>query len=391
MSSPLTPNPNHFDVIVVGAGVLGAFHAYFAAQKGYKTLLLERNALPTDASTRNFGMVVQSIVEAEGEWAEYAHASREIYQAIQQECDISVNVPGSLYLASTEAERIVLEEFAQLYASIYNCSYLTAEEAHYRYPFAQADYCRGALHFTNDFTIEPRRLLKQWIPFFTEREQVRYIPFTTVVSVESSSQHCTVKDARGNTFTAEQVFVCSGAEYRTLFPEFFRISGLRICKLQMMQTVALPPRTLPLSILSGLSILRYPAFKSTPSYEKLRQQPVEQDLRDYGIHLLFKQAVDGSVIIGDSHEYSDFQDASADEEYTNPRINEAILRYGMRMLTLPSWEIEKLWNGYYLLHPQRAVYTETINGNIHITTGIAGKGMSTGPGFSRRHVDVVLT
>ncbi len=390
MSSPLTPNSNHADVIVIGSGVLGAFHAYFAAQKGYKTLLLERNALPTDASTRNFGMVVQSIVETEGEWAEYAHATREIYQAIQQECDISVNIPGSLYLASTEAERVVLEEFAHLYASVYNCSYLTAGEIRYRYPFAQADYCQGALHFTNDFTIEPRRLLKQWLPYFTEREQVQYVPYTNVVSVESSGQQCVVKDARGTTFTAEQVFVCSGAEYRTLFPDFFRTSGLRICKLQMMQTVALPLHTLPLSILSGLSILRYPAFNSTPSYEKLREQPVDADLREYGIHLLFKQAMDGSVIIGDSHEYSDFQDASVSEEYTNCRINDAILRYGQRMLTLPSWEIEQMWNGYYLLHPQRAVYTETINGNIHITTGIAGKGMSTGPGFSRQHINTVL-
>ncbi len=390
MSSPLTLNPNSSDVIVIGAGVLGAFHAYFAARKGYKTLLLERNGLPNDASTRNFGMVVQSIVEAEGEWAEYAQASREIYQAIQQECDISVNVPGSLYLASTEAERVVLEEFVQLYASTYNCEYLSATEARYRYPFAQADYCQGALHFANDFTIEPRRLLKQWIPYFTEREQVRYVPYTTVVSVESSGKQCVVKDARGNTFTAEQVFVCSGAEYRTLFPEFFRMSGLCICKLQMMQTIALPARTLPLSILSGLSILRYPAFKATPSYDKLRLQPVNDDLRAYGIHLLFKQAVDGSVIIGDSHEYSDFQDASAGEEYTNCHINEAILCYGKRMLTLPSWEIEKTWNGYYLLHPQREVYTETLHGNIHITTGIAGKGMSTGPGFSRQHVNAVL-
>ncbi len=390
MSSPLTPNSNHADVIVIGAGVLGAFHAYFAAQKGYKTLLLERNALPTDASTRNFGMVVQSIVEAEGEWAEYAHASREIYQALQQECDISVNVPGSLYLASTDAERTVLEEFAQLYATMYNCEYLSATEARYRYPFAQVDYCQGALHFSHDFTIEPRRLLKQWIPYFTEREQVRYVPYTTVVSVESSGKQCIVKDARGNIFTAEQVFVCSGAEYRTLFPEFFRTSGLRICKLQMMQTIALPPRTLPLSILSGLSILRYPAFKSTPSYATLRQQPVDDDLREFGIHLLFKQAMDGSVIIGDLHEYSDFQDASSSEEYTNCRINDAILRYGKRMLALPSWEIEKTWNGYYLLHPQREVYTETLNGNIHITTGIAGKGMSTGPGFSRQHVDAIL-
>ena len=390
MSSPLTPNPNSADVIVIGAGVLGAFHAYFAARKGYKTLLLERNALPTDASTRNFGMVVQSIVEAEGEWAEYAHASREIYQAIQQECDISVNVPGSLYLASTEAERIVLEEFAQLYASTYKCEYLSATEARYRYPFAQADYCQGALHFANDFTIEPRRLLKQWIPYFTERESVRYVPYTTVISVESTGKQCVVKDARGNTFTAEHVFVCSGAEYRTLFPEFFRGSGLRICKLQMMQTIPLPSRTLPLSILSGLSILRYPAFRAMPSYEKLRQQPVEHDLRDFGIHLLFKQAVDGSVIIGDSHEYSDFQGASVGEEYTNCHINDAILRYGRRMIDLPSWKIGQTWNGYYLLHPQREVYTETLDGNIHITTGIAGKGMSTGPGFSREHVNRVL-
>ena len=390
MSSPVTSNPNTADIIVIGAGVLGAFHAYFAAKKGYKVLLLERNAMPTDASTRNFGMVVQSIVEAEGEWAEYAHASREIYQAIQQECDISVNVPGSLYLASTEAERVVLEEFAHLYATTYACEYLSASEAQYRYPFAQADYCQGALHFANDFTIEPRRLLKQWIPYFTQHEQVRYVPFTTVVSVASSGKRCTVRDANDNTFTAEHVFVCSGAEYRTLFPEFFRASGLRICKLQMMQTVALPARTLPLSILSGLSILRYPAFKATPSYEKLRQQPVEKDLREYGIHLLFKQAVDGYVIIGDSHEYKDFADASTGEEYTNNSINDAILRYGKRMLALPSWQIEQTWNGYYLLHPERAVYTETLYGNIHITTGIAGKGMSTGPGFSRQHVNTVL-
>jgi len=32
------------DVLVVGAGVLGTFHAYFAALKGYKVLLVERNA-----------------------------------------------------------------------------------------------------------------------------------------------------------------------------------------------------------------------------------------------------------------------------------------------------------------------------------------------------------
>ena len=35
-------NP-HFDLAVVGAGVIGTFHAYHALQKGKKDLLFERD------------------------------------------------------------------------------------------------------------------------------------------------------------------------------------------------------------------------------------------------------------------------------------------------------------------------------------------------------------
>jgi D-hydroxyproline dehydrogenase subunit beta len=112
------------------------------------------------------------------------------------------------------------------------------------------------------------------------------------------------------------------------------------------------------SFLSNLSIQRYPAFKSSPSYRLLQEQPADESLRDYGIHLLFKQASDGSVIIGDSHEYKAFQDANMGEESTNCLINEAILQYGRQMITLQSWHIQKQWNGYYLIHPQREVFTE---------------------------------
>ncbi|HXZ03904.1 MAG TPA: FAD-dependent oxidoreductase, partial [Ktedonobacteraceae bacterium] len=187
-------------------------------------------------------------------------------------------------------------------------------------------------------------------------------------------------------FLSDQVFVCCGADYRTLFPEYFRASGLRICKLQMMQTEPQPKYTLPHAILSGLSIRRYPAFKSTPSYSFLEVEPVDERIRSHGIHLLFKQTADGSVIIGDSHEYSAFQDAHTSQEYTNCYINETILQYGQQMLALPSWQIKTMWNGYYLIHPEQEIYTETINDRIHIVTGIAGKGMSTGPGFAQKHI-----
>jgi FAD dependent oxidoreductase TIGR03364 len=380
----------HVDIIVIGAGVLGTFHAYFAALKGYKTLLIERNAFPSDASTRNFGMLVQSIVEADGEWAAFARASQDIYLALQQEEDISVQRNGSLYLASTEAERAVLVEFAQAFADSHHCDFLEADEARSLYPFIQERYCTGALLFPDDLTLDPRRMLRQLIPHLVEKGLVEYVPHTNVVSVEAEGQGCVVKDAQGHVFTAERVFVCSGAEYRTLFPAVFQRSGLQVCKLQMMRTVPLPQGLLPHSILSGLSIQRYPAFKAVPSYARLQEQPVDERLRDYGIHLLFKQAADGSVIIGDSHEYSAFPEAHRGEESTNALINEAILEYGQRMLTLPSWQIQQMWNGYYLVNPQGEVYTETIADRIHIVTGIAGKGMSTGPGFSRQHIASVL-
>ena len=358
---------------------------------GLKTILIERNSFPSEASTRNFGMAVQTIVETEGEWPSFALASRKIYQSIQEEYDIGVQCNGSLYIASTEKERAVLEDFARIYSEAYHCMYLDADEALCRYPFIQSSYCSGALHFPDDLTLDPRQMLRQFIPYIVQKELIDYIPQTTIVSVESSDQHCVVKDDMGNVFSADQVFVCSGADYRTLFPEYFRSSGLKICKLQMMQTVTQPQYTLPHAILSGLSIRRYPAFQSTPSYSSLVKEPVNESIRGYGIHLLFKQTSDGSVIIGDSHEYSAFQDANVSEEYTNCHINETILEYGRRMISLPSWQIKTMWNGYYLIHPGRDVYSETIDDRIHIVTGIAGKGMSTGPGFSQQNIDSKLS
>jgi D-hydroxyproline dehydrogenase subunit beta len=380
----------HADVIIIGAGVLGTFHAYYAARKGYKTLVLERNSLPNDASTRNFGMVVRTIVEVDSPWAEFARTSQEIYRTLQCEHDITVKETGSLYVASTETERHVLEEFAQLHANNYRSTYLEADEALQRYPVLQESYCRGALFFPDDLVIDPSRMLRQLIPYLIEGGLIEYAPQTLVVSVEPMGEGCVVKDARGNVFTADRVFICNGTEYRTLFPEHFIASQLQVCKLQMMQTVPQPGATIPHALLTGFSIQRYPAFKSCPSYPLLQEQAMEQRLRDYGIHMLFKQNADHSITIGDSHEYRSCQEASEGEERTNCQINEIFLEYGRCILKLPNWGIQKMWNGYYMVNPRGDIYTETIAGVIHIVTGIGGKGMSTGPGFSRYSIEQTL-
>ncbi|HEX6507102.1 MAG TPA: TIGR03364 family FAD-dependent oxidoreductase [Chloroflexota bacterium] len=377
---------NRADVIVIGAGVLGTFHAYFAARKGLKTLLLERNTLPNDASVRNFGMLPQTIVDPAGPWWKYARASRDIYQSIQEEHDISLEPAGSLYLASTELEDAVLIEFAERYGDRIKSTHLDAGEVNASYPFVSGSYCLGALHFPDDLALEPRQMLARLIPYVALLDGVRYVPNTTVVSVASGPRECTVRDTRGNQFVAERVILCAGAEYRILFPEHLAASGLQVCKLQMMRTAPMKSVSIPHSVLSGLSIRRYPAFTSCPSYQRLLAEPTDHELRAFGIHVLIRQSADGTIVIGDSHEYRGPRETAPLEERTNPAINEAILRYARRMLDLPTWPILELWNGYYLAHPEAPIYTADIDERIHLVTGIGGKGMTTGPGFARESV-----
>lgn len=377
------------DVIVIGAGVLGAFHAYFAAQRGLKVLLLERNALPGDASTRNFGMLLQTIVDPESQWAGFARASAEIYRAIQREHDIAVSQRGSLYIASTDLESAVLQEFAQRFAKHYGCLYFDSRDLLARYPVIQETYARGGLLFPEDLGLDPRAMLPRFIPYLGALG-VEYVPYTDVRAIDVTGKRCTVQGARGTSFSADHVFVCCGADTTTLFPDVFATSGLRVCKLQMMRTAPLSGFHLSHSILSGLSIRRYPAFTSCPSYPLLQAEPTDERLAAFGIHLLIKQESDGSVVIGDSHQYASLSDANAYEERTDCEIDECILAYARSMLRLPSWEVRTLWNGYYLVHDRDPIYITTLDDRIHIVTGIGGKGMSTGPGFAQHSVETVF-
>src|SRR5438270_13703396 len=78
---------SRWDVVVVGAGVLGTFHAYFACQRGLRTLLIERGTLPGQASVRNFGLVIPSGMEP-GDWHRRGLESAAIYRLLAEQMPI---------------------------------------------------------------------------------------------------------------------------------------------------------------------------------------------------------------------------------------------------------------------------------------------------------------
>ena len=135
-----------YDLIVVGAGVVGTFHAYHAAVLGKKVLLLEKDKSPVNATVRNFGMAIVSGMM--GQWFDYGVHSTALYKNIQQEFDISVRNNGSLYIASDEDEQQLLHELKAHYDTIgYESGLLSQKEVLKKYTVIRPSYCLEALFF----------------------------------------------------------------------------------------------------------------------------------------------------------------------------------------------------------------------------------------------------
>jgi glycine/D-amino acid oxidase-like deaminating enzyme len=139
-----------------------------------------------------------------------------------------------------------------------------------------------------------------------------------------------------------------------------------------------------------LSIRRYDAFKSCAAYRLLNPEDVTADLRKWGIHLLFKQAVDGSIIIGDSHEYTDVAGKEEPNINVEEQVNELILNEARQILNLPDWRIRRYWNGYYAQSKTKAIFEQVIDQKIHLITGIGGKGMTTAAGFAKQSIEKIF-
>src|SRR6516225_8370438 len=105
------------DLIVIGAGILGTFHAYFAAKRGWQVLLLERGDWPGEASVRNFGTLMAGSLA--GEWRRRGLESIAIYRELAP-AGFDFFPCGSLYHVTTPIEADVLREFAGIDPS-YRC------------------------------------------------------------------------------------------------------------------------------------------------------------------------------------------------------------------------------------------------------------------------------
>lgn len=379
-----------YDLVVIGGGALGTFHAYHALLQGLSVAVIEKDKQPVSATVRNFGQVVPSGMDTK--WQNYGRESLAIYNDIQSKFDISVRNNGSVYLASNDEEVQLIEELSIINKSNgYESHLLTKEQCLDKYTGLRTDYVKAGLFFPEEVTVEPRTMINRLLEYLISQKGLNYFSNTKVVRCEAWGDEVEVETANGEIFKSKKVLLCCGSEFKTLYPEVFAKSDLEVTKLQMLQTKPQPGYTLKGSILTGLSIRRYEAFYECPSFDaiKAKENPHSFE-KKWGVHILFKQAVDGSVIIGDSHEYADA--ANIDDLGFDLRtdVDDFMIDEAKKIFNLPTFEVQNRWFGMYSQCKENDIFQHTVDNNIHIVTGIGGKGMTGSAGFSKENIKQIF-
>lgn len=376
----------HFDLIVIGSGVLGTFHAYHAAKLGKKVLLLEKDQYPIQATVRNFGQVVPSGMGKE--WFDFGVRGNELYKNIQSEFDISVRNNGSVYITSDADEQQSIHELKkEMDARGYEAQLLTKDQCLSKYPTLKSSYCQEGLFFPQEVSVEPEKMIHRLLTYCTTKfSNLTYQPSTTIIDCFISGNVVKIVSHTKQEFTSDKVVICNGGEFKLLFPDLFRSSGIVVSKLQMLRTIPMPETKLEGNILTGLTIRRYESFQECASYKNIKTSDHLAELKKWGIHILFKKAMDGSIIIGDSHEYADINHIDDLGFSQNEYINKLMLKEAQRIVNFDVNKIAATWSGFYPQHNEKGIVEIDIEGKIHIRTAIGGKGMTTSAGYSQMSI-----
>lgn len=374
-----------YDLIVVGAGVLGTFHAYHAARLGKKVLLLEKDPRQAGSSTQNFGQVVPSGLSKK--WNRYGQRSLQIYKELQSITDLTIRNQGSVYIASDEEEETLIEELHQLHEDEgYEAVHLTKKGTQERFPDVRPEYIKSSLYYPQEISVNPLEMVNRLSNYLNDSGQVHVFYQKKVVGCSEGFGGCTVKTECGKAYEAEQIIICCGYTFEYLYPGIFERSGLVISKLQMYGTRPMAGVNLKANILTGLTIRRYESFRECPSYDQISTPDSYQKLQEFGIHILFKQESDGSVIIGDSHEYAGINGLAELGSGMNQEIEELLLKEAQRILPFDHTDITRKWAGFYS-QCDEDIFIHYPEKHIQIVTGIGGKGMTSAAGFAEEMIN----
>ena len=362
-----------YDVIVIGAGIVGLALARSHAVRGRSVLVVDREDRTVGATIRNFGLV-WPVGQPPGTRFERARQSAQIWNELATEAGVEIHATGSLTLAHSDLELRVLREFAAAFGK--GIEVLGPEEAGRRSPAVRTEKLVGALFSPHEHTVNPRTAPAAIVRWLSERAAVQFRFGLVATRVEPG----VVTFADGTRAEADQIFVCSGPDLRTLFPRELAAAGVTVCKLQMLRTAPQPAGwKLGPALCAGLTLAHYDAFALCPSLTELKQHFAKaraEEMR-WGVHVLVSQNGDGGLTLGDTHEYG-----ATHDPFQREALDRLVLAYLDEFACIPERSIAEHWTGYYPKLAGKSELVLTPMPGVTLVNALGGAGMTMSFGLA---------
>lgn len=340
-------------------------------------LVLDRDAAANGASIRNFGFVTVTGQEAGAVWR-LARRSAEVWAEVAAAAKIPIVQRGLLLAAHRPEAEAVLDAFLASETGA-ECHRLSAAKLVRDWPMLRPP--RDALWSPHDLRVESREAIPRLAAWLAAAHGVTFAFGTAVHAVESGR----VETSRGS-FAADQILVCPGDDWSTLFPALYAEAGITRCKLQMLRLAA-PGWRIPSPVMGDLSMVRYLGYAALPEAAALRTrleaEPEAAAALADGIHLIAVQSEDGSLVVGDSHHY-----APTPDPFASDAVDHRILAAYAELLGGPPPVIAR-WTGTYASAAGHSI-VRTPAPDVRLVVVTSGTGASTSFALAERVIDELM-
>jgi FAD dependent oxidoreductase TIGR03364 len=228
----------------------------------------------------------------------------------------------------------------------------------------------------DDLRVDPREAVGALAAWLAEQPGVSFSWRTNFLGASDGLVHTT----RGD-FHAVRTIVCVGHDLDLLYPELADLHEVERCALQMTRVEAPGGLSLGPAVLTGTSMLRYPAFAETDAAAALRVETAAEhpELVDIVANVMFTQRPDGTLIVGDSHRYAVTQDPFLAEATTD-----ILLDAVARILGVTGLRVIERWQGVYASSAQKPFLIAESEPGVTVAIVTSGVGMTISLGLAER-------
>lgn len=359
--------PDSADLVVAGAGIVGLSIAWEGVRRGMSVVVVEQDARPVGASIRNFGHAC--LTAQVGVAREYAEAARTRWLELRDEAGLWVREAGAVVVARSDEEAAVLAEFADATPHVH---LLDADQVRRYAPVSDQDLVGGAF-LADDVRLDPRTAAPQ-LAAYLQQLGVQFLFGTAALGADTG----VLRTSRGD-IDARHVVLALGHDITRLLPEQADAAGLRRCQLHMLRVAVPNGWVLEPALLTGTSLLRYDGFLACPSVARLRShfETNAPGLLAAGVNLMFTQAPNGDLLVGDTHTYEETPSPFAAEE-----LDQLLLSETRQLFAFERMEVRERWLGVYPWTPDFPFLTPMAAPGVVGVAVTSGIGMTTALGLA---------